>query len=173
MKNRKKTTVILITAMASSTPALANNIGENGAWQFETATDMANRAALENMRQQRASGYYSAPHYTTNIGQQFNCSLASVATGNQGSVSATGNSPSTAGNSSSSTGNASSTSAFGASGVTGNQQNGGSVGSWASGGVSASVRGDSFQALNTTQTNSGAQTSGVTGSDACKFGPLN
>ena len=158
--------------------ALANNVGENTAWQFETTADKANKAFIEDMRQKRQSGYYAAPVYNTYIDRQYNCSVSSLAAGNQSTSTAIGNSPSTTGNSASSVGNSDTsqlTPGYGtaASSITGTQGNSGSVESEVSGNISSSVRGDTSQALNNTQDNTGAQTASVTSSNACQFGPLN
>ena len=161
-----------------SVPAEANNVGENVAWQFQTTSDMANRAFIEDMRQKRKSGYYAAPIYTTNIDRQYNCAVSSIATGNQSTSSAIANSPTTTGNSASSVGNTDSTSLYPGAGnsndsVVGSQVNDGTVGSSVKGNVESSVRGDAYQALNNDQVNSGDQTAGVTSSTACQFGLLN
>ena len=165
-------------AIIGPSPAFANNIGENGAWQFETMNDKAARAAIEDMRQKKAGGYYAAPIYNTNIARQFNCSVTSLATGNQGTSTAVGNSPSSSGNSAASTGNsARSIQDQGGGAQSGSlassQRNAGEVASRASGGVSTSVDGNTYQAINTDQTNSGNQASAVTSSNACQFGLLN
>lgn len=167
-----------IAALLLPSPVFANNLGENGAWQFDTSADKVNKAYLENMRQNKVNGVYAAPTYTTNIGRQYNCSVASSAVGNSSSSSAVANSPSTSGNSSTSTGNASSTSSesgygAGTSSNSASQSNSGSVSSGASGSTSTSVRGDNQQALNTDQNNSGNQTASVSGSTACQYGVLN
>lgn len=166
--------IVLVQAQV----AAANGLGENGAWQFQTAQDKANLAAIEAMRQTRISGGYAAPIYTTNIGKQFNCAVSAQATGNQGTSTAVGNSPSSSGNSSSSTGNSSSSTLGLGTGsstasLTGTQQNPGEVSASSSGSVGTSVEGNSYQALNTTQTNSGTQSSSVASSNACAFGVLN
>jgi hypothetical protein len=158
--------------------AFANNVGENGAWQFQTTADKVNRAYLEDMRQKRQNGYYAPPQYNTTIERQYNCSVTADATGNASSSSAVANSPSTAGHSSTSTGNANSTlsaSGYGSgnSSNTADQSNSGSVDADASGRISTSVRGDNQQALNTDQNNSGDQYASVTGSTACQYGVLN
>lgn len=99
----------VIAALSIPTAAIANNLGENAGWQFSTTADKVNMAYLEDLRQKNLNGYYAAPVYTTNIARQYNCSIASTATGNQASNSTVGNSPSTTGHSSSATGKAYST----------------------------------------------------------------
>mgnify|MGYP001577330074 CR=1 FL=1 len=166
----------LVMALLMPTVALANNVGENPGWQFQTTADKVNKAYLEDLRQKKQNGYYAAPVYNTYIDRQYNCSVTSTATGNQASSSAVANSPSTTGHSSSSTGNDNTTtlaSASGAGSNTANQSNSGTVGSSTSGDISTSVRGDNFQTLNTEQTNSGNQTASVTGSTACQYSALN
>jgi hypothetical protein len=167
-----------LLSVASPGAAVANNVGESIAWQFETTADKLNRAAIEDLRLKRLSGYYAAPIYNTYIDRQYNCSVTSTATGNDSVKSAVGNSPSSGGNSASSLGNNDSTSmspGFGSqdSSVTGNQTNEGEVESSARGNVSTSVRGDTFQTLNTAQDNSGNQSANVSASNACQFGALN
>lgn len=154
--------------------ALANNIGENVAWQFQTTGDKLNRAAIEDMRQKKQSGYYAAPVYTTNIDRQYNCSVSSVAAGSQGSSTAIGNSPTSTGHSASSLGNTdTSTVQPGNNSVggtlSGTQSNTGEVESSASGEVETIVDGNSYQTLNTDQNNSGNQSASVTASNACTF----
>ena len=172
------TTAIVISGFVASTSAHANNLAENLAWQFETTADKLNRAAIEDLRLKRLSGYYAAPIYNTYIDRQFNCSVNSTATGNDSVKSAVGNSPSSGGNSSSALGNndpTSMSSGFGStdSTVTGEQSNKGEVESSARGNVSTSVRGDTFQTLNTDQGNSRNQSANVSASNACQFGALN
>jgi len=160
--------------------AQANNIGENVGWQFQTTADKANRAVLEDLRQKRISGYYSAPVYNTTIQRQYNCAVNASANGSTASSTAVGISPSTTGNTSTSSGNASDTTvnqgnpADGlSSSVTGQQSNTGTVSSGVTGNVGTHVSGNTSQVLNTSQQNSGNQSSNVSGSSACQFGPLN
>ena len=158
-------------------PAFANNVGENGGWQFQSSAEKANRAFIEDMRQKKANGYYASPIYTTNIDRQYNCSLSSVSTGNQGTSTSIGNSPSSSGHATNATGNADSAgvgqSAAATSSISSSQQTGGEIEAEASGNVSTGVDGNTYQTLNTDQQNTGAQASSVTGSNACQFGPLN
>lgn len=169
---------MVLAFMAQATAAHADNLGENYAWQFNTQTDRANRALIEDMRLKRANGGYAAPVYNTYIDRQYNCSVSSQATGNQGTSTAVGNSPSTSGHSTTSTGNTDTShvdQGLGdqSSSITASQANSGEVESGSSGEVETSVRGDTFQALNTTQTNSGNQTAGVSSSYACDFSVQN
>lgn len=158
-----------------TTPALANNIGENGAWQFQTSADKVNQAAIQDMIQKRKNGYYASPVYTTNIQRQYNCNVAATSQGNQGTNSTIANSPTTSGNSASAIGNNNDTSLGGHGGgvATSDQTNAGSVGSSVNGSTSTSVHGSADQALNSNQTNSGNQYANVEGSSACAFGALN
>lgn len=158
--------------------ALANNVGENYSWQFETTNDKVNRAYLEDMRQKKQSGYYAAPVYNTYIDRQYNCSVSSSALGNQSSSTAIGNSPTASGHNASSTGNTGTTdvqqgSSPTTSSVSGSQSNTGEVESSASGEIETTVRGDTYQALNSDQNNSGDQSASVTASNACQFGAIN
>jgi hypothetical protein len=168
----------VVTGLVLPAAGNANNVNESHAWQFETTAEKLNRAAIEDLRLKRLSGFYAAPIYNTYIDRQFNCSISPVATGNGSEKTAIGNAPSTSGNSSSALGNNDTTSmspelVSPEITVTGNQSNEGEVGSTASGDVSTSVRGDTFQTLNTAQDNSGNQSANVSASNACQFGPLN
>ena len=178
MKLRLNLAGAICAALLVSAPASANNVGENGAWQFDTSADKVNKAYLEELRQKQRNGFYAAPVYTTNIERQYNCSVSATATGNSASSSSVANSPSTTGHSPQSTGNANSNSTnsadgSGSSSTVANQLNSGSVGSNASGHLSTSVRGNNHQALNTDQVNSGDQSASVAGSTACQYGALN
>jgi len=168
----------LVAALLIPASAVANNVGENVGWQFQTTADKVNRAYLEDMRQKRQNGYYAPPQYNTTIERQYNCSVTADATGNANSSTAMANSPSTAGHSSTSTGNANSNSTssgygLGDSSNTSDQSNTGSVNADTSGRISTSVRGDNQQAINTDQNNSGDQYATVNGSTACQYGVLN
>lgn len=170
--------VASVAIAASSPTALANNVGENFAWQFQTTVDRLNRAAVEDMRLKRLAGYYAAPVYNTYVDRQYNCSVNSSAKGNDSVSSAIGNSPSSAGNSASSLANTDTATMVPGNGaqtssISGSQSNSGEIESSASGDVQTSVRGDTFQTLNTDQQNSGNQSASVTGSNACQFGALN
>ncbi|WP_422084805.1 MULTISPECIES: hypothetical protein [Variovorax] len=160
---------------ASSSMALANNVGENAAWQFQTSADKVNQAAVQDMIRKQKSGYYAAPVYNTTIGRQYNCNVSATSTGNDGNNSTVANSPSNAGANSNASGN-DSRSAVGSQGgatVGTSQANSGAVGSAVVGGTSTQVQGAANQALNSTQGNTGAQTASVGGSSACAFGVLN
>jgi hypothetical protein len=167
----------LVGVSAASAPSsvLANNVGENVAWQFQTTADQVNKAAIQDMIQKRRSGYYAAPVYTTNIGRQYNCDVAATAQGNQGTNSTIANSPATSGASASAIGNDNDTRVGGSDGsvADSSQKNTGSVGSSVRGATTTSVHGSASQALNSTQTNSGDQTASIEGSTACAFGALN
>lgn len=179
MKKPPIASCAVLLALLAPSPLLANNLGENVGWQFQTTTDQVNRAYLEDLRQKKKSGYYAAPVYTTNIDKQYNCSVTSTATGNQSASTATGNSPSTTGHSASSTGNTGTTELTSSSLLpasasnSSDQSNSGSVSSGANGNISTSVEGNTYQTLNTDQTNSGNQLASVTGATACQYGALN
>ena len=166
--------LVLVAACASSL-ALANNVGENAAWQFQSSTDKVNQAAIQDMIRKQKSGYYAAPVYNTNIGRQYNCNVSANSTGNDGTNSTVANSPANTGASSGASGNDSRTGVGTTGGATvgTSQANSGAVGSAIVGGTSTQVQGSATQALNSTQTNSGAQTASVGGSSACAFGVLN
>lgn len=167
--------IALLSGIAHSPAALANNLGENGAWQFRTSADRANLAVIADLIAKRQSGYYQAPVYNTTIERQYNCGITSTATGNADSQTAIANSPSVTGATSSANANVSDTAVstgVGASAGT-DQANSGPVSASVSGGTSASGSGTATQALNSTQTNSGDQSASVSASTACAFGMLN
>ncbi|HEX7865176.1 MAG TPA: hypothetical protein VF555_09505 [Variovorax sp.] len=160
--------------VATGACAMANNVGENSAWQFQTSADKANQAAVQDMVQRKKAGSYGAANYTTNnyIGKQYNCDVTSTAQGNQGTNSTTANSPGTSGAAANSTGN-SSTGVGGTGTVSTGQANSGAVGSAVIGSTTSNVQGWSSQALNSNQTNTGSQSASISGSSACAFGALN
>jgi hypothetical protein len=162
-------------ALCASHPVLANNYGESLAWQFRTSGDKVNQAALLDLIQKQRGGYYSAPNYNTTIARQYNCSIAPVATGNQGYQSATANSPTVSGATSQANGNANAATATDGHGAAldTQQTNAGAVSSGVVGSTDTAIRGTASQALNSTQGNSGAQSASVSSSSACAFGALN
>lgn len=165
---------MVLLCCGKASPLLANNVGENVAWQFQTAAERAALMYLEEVRQRNRSGFYSPPIYNTYIDDQYNCSVNSTATGNESASNSVANSPNTGGHGTSATGNANDT-AYNAGGPgdgstgTSTQGNSGEVSAGASGSTSSSVRGDNFQALNTDQVNSGNQSASVNGSTACQY----
>lgn len=176
--NRLRLCSFSVLATCLPGAALANNIGENVAWQFSTTGDKVNRAVLEDMRLKRSSGYYSAPVYNTTIDRQYNCTVSSVSTGNQGVSSAVGTSSSAQGNKADAAGNSDTTaidvaSANASASASGTQKNLGAVNATTVGGVSNSTKTSAYQVLNTEQGNSGAQSSAVSGSMACQFAAQN
>lgn len=148
---------VLLGTVTVTAPALANNVGENPGWQFETSADKVNQAYLEDLRQKKASGYYAAPIYNTFIDHQYNCAVTSTATGNQDTNSTLANTPTASGNSSSATGNANTStteSGFGTGAINGSstQSNTGEVESGASGNIRSSASDNTtWQALNSDQ----------------------
>lgn len=171
---------VVAFSVADASVVLANGVGENVAWQFETTQDKVNRAYLENLRQQKIGGYYNfaPPVYTTNIDKQYNCAVSATSTGNSSSSSASGASQGANGASASSVGNTSATDQF--SGITAasngsetDQNNTGKIISGAKGNVDVNADVDAHQVLNTDQNNSGDQTATVNGSTSCQFGLLN
>jgi hypothetical protein len=159
--------------------AFANDVAENGSWQFESSADQVNKAAMQDMIQKKRSGYYAAPVYNTTVQRQYNCNVSASAQGNQGTNTTVANSPTTSGASASATGNdnVSSVDGYsspsGTSAIDGAQANNGSVSTHVNGSTNTSVHGDASQALNSTQTNSGAQTASISGATGCAFGALN
>ena len=171
--------LLALLALVAAPAALANGVGENISWQFQTRADKVNQAVVQDMIQKRKSGFYSPPNYTTNIDRQFNCSQTPNAIGNDSNQGASALSPSNSGSKSDSTGNANANTsgasgAGGAGGTASNSQgNSGSVGSSINGSTNTDVNGSSSQALNNNQNNSGNQSASLTGSTACTFGVLN
>ena len=166
----------VLAIVSPISPAVAQDVSENRAWQFETPQEQAARAAtLDIMLRQRA-GVYAAPIYNTTIAHQYNCSVAATALGNSDTQSAVANSPTVTGAASTASGNLGTTQNAG-DGVGGSidvtQRNGGAVGSTAVGATRATVTGSAQQALNSSQSNSGDQHASVSGSSACGFGALN
>lgn len=164
-------------ALASAvTPAVAQDVSESRAWQFETPQEVAARAAVLDLIARQRGGVYAAPVYNTTIARQYNCSLSAAATGNSGAQSAIANSPTVTGAAAAANGNAGSSQVMGDTGRVDaalEQSNEGSVGSTATGSTGAALEGDAHQALNAFQTNRGTQTASVQHSSACGFGALN
>ncbi|MBI5275968.1 MAG: hypothetical protein HY854_05855 [Burkholderiales bacterium] len=78
-------------ALLFSVPAaLANGLGENGSWQFQTTQDRVNKGAILDLIERKRGGFYDS--FTTNnynttynyVDKQFNCSVSSTSTGNAG-----------------------------------------------------------------------------------------
>lgn len=69
--------------------AWANGPGENSSWQFQTAQERVNKAAIADLVEKKSAGYYDAIkpvyNYNTYIERQFNCSVSALTTGNTGS----------------------------------------------------------------------------------------
>lgn len=166
--------LVALCLIACAGQGMANNVGENAAWQFQTSADKANQAAVQDMIQRRKAGSYGAASTTNNtyIQRQFNCDVNATAQGNQGSNSTVANSPSTSGAAATSTGN-DNTGWSGSGTVTTGQANAGTVGSLVNGSTTTGVQGWAAQALNSNQTNSGSQSASVSGSTACAYGTLN
>jgi hypothetical protein len=171
MIRRSVVASILVIASCSSV-ALANNVGENYAWQFETSTDKVNKAAIADMIEKKESGYYAPPVYNTHIDRQYNCSVASTATGNQGTNTNLANSPTTNGPNADATGNDNDTDIDGWNSdnqSTNGQDNSGDVDADVDGDVASRVNGSPDQALNSEQSNTGNQSASIDGSTACNF----
>lgn len=157
-------------AVLAAPVALANNVSESIAWQFQTSADKVNQAAVQDMIQKRNMGYYTAPVYTTNIDRQINCNQSANATGNISDQAAAALAPSNSGASGITKGNESTST----DGQTSNDQgNSGGVGTHINGNTTTAVSGSADQALNNNQNNSGNQSASVSGSTGCTFGVLN
>jgi len=74
---------------------LANDLFEDRAWQFETTTERAQKAAILDLIERKKAGMYNNTYNNTynsktdyNIsGDYIDCNMTSQATGNQGSIS--------------------------------------------------------------------------------------
>lgn len=173
---RTPSCLVALALIAAPLPALANNLGENSAWQFKTAADRANQAIVLDLIEKRRGGYYAAPIYNTTIARQYNCSISPVATANSSGQSSTANSPTVSGASATATGNANTTSTVsdgGGADLASQQTNAGTEASSVIGSTNSKSGGTAWQALNSSQSNSGNQTASVQGSSACSFGALN
>jgi hypothetical protein len=162
----------ILTIAGIENPAFANNVGENYAWQFETSTDKVNKAAIADMIEKKKSGYYAPPIYNTHIERQYNCSVASTATGNEGTNTNLANSPTTNGPDVDATGNANDSDIHswdGDNDATSDQDNSGRIDADVDGDVDSRVIGSPDQALNSDQNNTGNQTASIDGSTACHF----
>jgi hypothetical protein len=163
----------MLFASLAAGPSFAQEVGENRAWQFETAQDLAARAAVADLIARTRAGIYAAPVYNTTIARQYNCSVAASAVGNSGAQSAVANSPTVTGATSAATGNTGTASGDPHADLALDQRNNGPVASTAIGPTAATADGPVWQALNSAQTNSGDQRASVQGSTACGFGALN
>lgn len=176
---RSNRVLIIGIAAVLAQSASANGLGENYSWQFQTGSDRANRAFIEDLRQKRNSGFYSAPVYNTTIDRQYNCNVASTATGNTGTNTTQAAMPSTGGNNGKAVGNDSQkyVELAGDAGTTtlnDKQTNKGAVETDVKGDVSSNVEDNTTsQVLNSDQQNTGSQTASVDGATACSFGVLN
>jgi len=186
---RKKLAVLLTSLSLISSAALANGVGENAAWQFQTSQDLANKAAVEHMIQLKKAGSYgpsnsnTTVNNTTSIAKQVNCSLSASSNANSGSNGAQASTSSPVLNTTSSVGSTASANGASSSGSGGTQQtnqsnsagvgasvNGASTGS-NTGPVSAGS-GTTTQALNMNQANTAPVSSNIASSVACS-GALN
>lgn len=168
---------LLMTSPLLSTTAMANGGPENEAWSFQSTSEAANRAYIEEMRTKRVNGFFNSPQYNTYVDTQnnFNCSNSANSSGNGGTNSAVANTPNANGASGNANGNQNANSAGGIDEafnpvLNADQKN--------LGPVIADVIGDTFssasgnmtrQVLNTFQDNLGRQASTIVGSNACSF----
>jgi hypothetical protein len=78
---------------------MANGLGENGSWQFQTSQDKVNKGAVVDLMERKKGGYYDSfkttIYNTTYIDKQFNCGVNANTAGNSGTnaVSAATSSP--------------------------------------------------------------------------------
>lgn len=159
--------------LANALPASANNLGENGAWQFRSATDLANLSLVLDAIEKKRAGGYAAPAYTTTIERQFNCGITASALGNSSNQTVLANSPTLGGPAASSQGNVSDAGTDHGGTSSSEQGNSGAVQASANGNVGANIQGSPNQTIGSTQTNSGVQSASVAGSTGCAFGVLN
>lgn len=159
-----------VGAIVCGSAAVANNVGENAAWQFQTASDKVNRAYLEEMRQRHRAG---PPIYNTYIDRQFNCNVNASALGNQGTnttLASASDNPTIAGS-----GSANDSLTELGSEVAGKvkndvtQDNTGAISTSVTGTVTSSPSNQATQALNSDQGNSGTQSASVSSSSGCSF----
>lgn len=177
LRNRPcQSTAAALLAVFVGSPASAQEVSENRAWQFETPQDVAARAAVADLIARQRAGIYAAPVYNTTIARQYNCSVAASAVGNSDAQSAVANSPTVTGANSAATGNAGSVHVAGeptTADVALDQRSNGPVASTAIGSTGVTADGPAWQALNSSQSNSGDQRASVQDSTACGFGALN
>lgn len=171
--------LLSLSMLTGGVSAVGNELNGNFSWQFQTAGDRANRAFVEDMRQKRNNGFYAPPVYNTSIDRQYNCNVASTATGNSGNNTTQAAMPSTGGNGATAIGNQSQQAVDLASRdvnttLSDTQYNRGEVESNVRGNVSSNVEDNkTSQVLNSDQQNGGSQTASVDGATACSFGVLN
>ena len=146
---------------AAAVPALANGIGENGTWQFQTNADKVSKGAIVDLVERKKGNYYHSFQAVNNIvnntfiDRQFNCGVTATASGNSGSNGMTANTSSPTVN------NTGSTSASTAA----NSASNGLSGSLPSGVINGtSVLGASGSGISNGQSNSGTLGASVNGS---------
>lgn len=192
---------VMAAALMAAAPlaSLANGIGDNSSWQFQSAADKAVKNATLDMTERKKGGYYQSFQTinTTFIGRQYNCAVNATSAGNGGSngMSATTSSPGVTNAGSTAATNAanSATNGLGYGDVSGlaslspsagqlasTQSNAGTLSAGVSGSATSAVTGAvsagggrSDLVLNSDQLNQNSQQmASVTGSTACA-GPLN
>lgn len=167
---RTTTAVLLLSTTLCASAARANGLGENVPWQFESANEIAARAAVADLIEKKRNGYYGPSvnnaYNNTYINHQTNCSVSSSALGNSGSngVSASTSSPTITNGATSSaltTGNSTSNLLGGGNPVqVAGLTDASTTGNWATGGSAGSSG-----YIGTSQGNAGSQLgSGVYGS---------
>lgn len=179
-------------ALVAASPATANEIGGNFAWQFRTPAERAVALqTLDLLARQRAGAFRQESYFFQNTyvaGDQVNCSVAANAVGNTGTTTSSGSASSpSVGNTPSifaqATGSSVAAQGFPAAGGgslsaplnstqsnVSSPQSAGVTGTTSSVGVNglSASSGQVTQALNSTQANTGSpQNASVAGSTAC------
>jgi hypothetical protein len=93
--------IVLATIALAGRTVLANGIGEDSPWQFQTGTEKAARSATVDMMERKRGGYYQSFQTINNItnntriDRQFNCAVSATSAGNGGTngMTATTSSP--------------------------------------------------------------------------------
>ena len=138
-------------------PLQANNVGDNGAWTFQSSADRQVRATVNDMVEKKKGGQYQSvnPSYNTYIYRQVNCSQTVSTVGNSGTNTTTASTSSPVLNNSGTT----------SSLATANEATNGLPLNGIAGMVTASAGELASGALNNTQSNTGSQSSSVSGSN--------
>ena len=84
---------VLVLGAALAAPLMANGLGENVPWQFQSLQDKAHKGGIVDLVERKKAGYYDAIrpnyNYTTYIDKQVNCTVSAATTGNSGSNATT------------------------------------------------------------------------------------
>ena len=188
---------VLVLLGISGAPALANGLGQNGAWDFMSPAERSIRAVQAEAIEKKKGGFYEAsrPVYnsTTVIDKQYNCTLSATPTANSGTNSTSANSP-TVSNAGQTTASSSANGATNglalstaaglsiadvsvptpASTLANSQSNAGALASGVTGSSNAASTGavtagggSTDMVLNSRQSNTGTLTASIAGSTAC------